>query len=336
MEDVDLGGHVPGARHITPRPGRSTCLRAGQGDTRSLLAWCLPGNHGRLRPARSSHTILDITERSAHGIVTDLTAAGYVVKQKDGRRNRYQIQAHLPLPEPAISDVLALLAAPARDCSRPGPGQPEATAAERACVHPGRRPAPGSPGRLIRPEVRDGPGHWRPSRPGPFLKRTEAPILSPSLSGEPGIASVPAPRATPRDCSPLAASRLVTGLSRVSGRGASGPAVLTGTGRRAPVARLLRITGLGRQIGIFSHCPGRCHRPGGWPTPAFRRSGRRRRHGLCPHRANLGRRRMRRIRPARRRRRRSLPGSRRLQPARAAGWPPVRSRCRGGLACRRH
>jgi hypothetical protein len=41
-------------------------------------------------------------------------AAGYVVKQKDGRRNRYQIQAHLPLPEPAsqeptIGDVLAVL-----------------------------------------------------------------------------------------------------------------------------------------------------------------------------------------------------------------------------------
>jgi uncharacterized membrane protein len=42
-----------------------------------------------------------ITERSAYGIVTDLAEAGYIVKQKDGRRNRYQIQAHLPLPEPA-------------------------------------------------------------------------------------------------------------------------------------------------------------------------------------------------------------------------------------------
>jgi hypothetical protein len=41
-----------------------------------------------------------ITERSAYAIVTDLTAAGYVMKQKDGRRNRYQIQAHLPLPDP--------------------------------------------------------------------------------------------------------------------------------------------------------------------------------------------------------------------------------------------
>ena len=57
---------------------------------------------------------VDITERSAHGIITDLTAAGYLVKQKDGRRNRYQIQAHLPLPEPAsrertVGEVLALL-----------------------------------------------------------------------------------------------------------------------------------------------------------------------------------------------------------------------------------
>jgi hypothetical protein len=56
-----------------------------------------------------------ITERSAYGIVTDLTAAGYTVKHKDGRRNRYQIQARLPLPEPAsqhlsIGEVLALLA----------------------------------------------------------------------------------------------------------------------------------------------------------------------------------------------------------------------------------
>ena len=50
----------------------------------------------RLRDIAAS---LDITERSAYGIVTDLTAAGYAVKQKNGRRNRYQIQAHLPLPE---------------------------------------------------------------------------------------------------------------------------------------------------------------------------------------------------------------------------------------------
>jgi hypothetical protein len=51
----------------------------------------------RLRDIAAS---LDITERSAFGNLTDLVEAGYVVKEKDGRRNRYHIQAHLPLPEP--------------------------------------------------------------------------------------------------------------------------------------------------------------------------------------------------------------------------------------------
>jgi hypothetical protein len=41
---------------------------------------------------------LDITQRSAYGIVTEPAEAGYVVKQKDGRRNRYQIQAPPPAP----------------------------------------------------------------------------------------------------------------------------------------------------------------------------------------------------------------------------------------------
>ena len=78
---------------------------------------CIAHDPGaRLRDIAAS---LDITERTAHGIVTDLTEAGYVVKQKDGRRNRYQIQAHLPLPEPgtrepAVGEVVALFAAQGR------------------------------------------------------------------------------------------------------------------------------------------------------------------------------------------------------------------------------
>jgi len=60
---------------------------------------------------------LGITERSAYGIVADLTEAGYVAKLKDGRRNHYQIRTHLPLPEPAgrertVGEVLAVLAGP--------------------------------------------------------------------------------------------------------------------------------------------------------------------------------------------------------------------------------
>ena len=74
---------------------------------------CIAHDPGaRLRDIAAS---LGITERSAHGIVTDLAEAGYLIRQKDGRRNRYQIQAHLPLPEPTsrdrtVGEVLALLA----------------------------------------------------------------------------------------------------------------------------------------------------------------------------------------------------------------------------------
>ena len=66
----------------------------------------------RLRDIADS---LDITERSAFSIVSDLVEAGYVIKEKDGRRNRYHIQVHLPLPEPTsqertVGEVLSLLA----------------------------------------------------------------------------------------------------------------------------------------------------------------------------------------------------------------------------------
>ena len=89
-----------------------------------MAGWTFITNHARVLlciaqdPAARLRDIaadLDITERSVYGIVIDLTQAGYVVKQKDGRRNRYQIQAHLPLPEPSvgrehsIGDLLALL-----------------------------------------------------------------------------------------------------------------------------------------------------------------------------------------------------------------------------------
>ena len=48
--------------------------------------------------------------------------AGYVAKQKDGRRNRYQIQAHLRCPNPPARNPPSAASwpcsrAPARDCS---------------------------------------------------------------------------------------------------------------------------------------------------------------------------------------------------------------------------
>jgi len=73
---------------------------------------CIAHDPGiRLRDIAST---LGITERTAYGIVTDLTEGGYVIKEKDGRRNRYQIQAHVPLREPitrerTIGEVLDVL-----------------------------------------------------------------------------------------------------------------------------------------------------------------------------------------------------------------------------------
>ena len=45
---------------------------------------------------------LGISERAAFGIVNDLVEAGYVLKAKDGRRNRYRIKGDQPLPEAVV------------------------------------------------------------------------------------------------------------------------------------------------------------------------------------------------------------------------------------------
>jgi DNA-binding IclR family transcriptional regulator len=85
--------------------------------------WSFLTNHGRALLCiahdpgvrlREIAATLGITERTAYGIVTDLTVAGYVVKDKDGRRNRYRIQAHLPMRgivgrEQPIGEVLEVL-----------------------------------------------------------------------------------------------------------------------------------------------------------------------------------------------------------------------------------
>lgn len=90
---------------------------------KEVREWTFLTNHARVLVCiardpgvrlRDIAATLRITERSAFGIVTDLTDAGYVVKQKDGRRNRYQIQAHLPVPELAgrersIGELLTVL-----------------------------------------------------------------------------------------------------------------------------------------------------------------------------------------------------------------------------------
>lgn len=56
-----------------------------------------------------------ITERAAHRIVDELVEAGYLTRERRGRRNHYTIVDHLPLPDPLVrgqrvADLLRLLA----------------------------------------------------------------------------------------------------------------------------------------------------------------------------------------------------------------------------------
>jgi hypothetical protein len=88
-----------------------------------VATWSFLTNHGRVLLCiardpeirlRDIAADLDITERHAYAVVTDLTDAGYVVKTREGRRNRYQVQKHLALPDlpdrdQAIGEVLDVL-----------------------------------------------------------------------------------------------------------------------------------------------------------------------------------------------------------------------------------
>ena len=102
-----------------------------------MAEWSFLTNHARALACiardpgvrlREIADVLGVTERRAFGIVNDLAEAGYVVKDKDGRRNRYRIQIHLPLQrpigrEPTIGELLGVLVGTGETESEPSPDQ---------------------------------------------------------------------------------------------------------------------------------------------------------------------------------------------------------------------
>lgn len=55
-----------------------------------------------------------ITERAVQRIVSELEEAGYLTKERDGRRNRYEIDDTLPLRHPverhrSVAEIIALV-----------------------------------------------------------------------------------------------------------------------------------------------------------------------------------------------------------------------------------
>jgi len=111
------------AAHTTPVAGHSQRYSSNLLPSCDVGDWAFLTNHARAllfiardpdARLRDLATALDVTERTAYGIVADLTGAGYVVKEKGGRRNRYHIQAQRPLGDPlsrerTIGELLDLL-----------------------------------------------------------------------------------------------------------------------------------------------------------------------------------------------------------------------------------
>jgi predicted ArsR family transcriptional regulator len=74
-------------------------LLTNHGNTLLLIA-----RDPRIR-IRDIADLLDITERAAQRIVADLVSTGYIDREREGRRNLYQVRTHLPLRLPFQRDL---------------------------------------------------------------------------------------------------------------------------------------------------------------------------------------------------------------------------------------
>ena len=86
---------------------------AGDRGSRPPSSWGFLTNHAhvllcvahdpgiRLRDIAAS---VGITERSAHKILSELVEEGYVVRERHGRRNRYEVRPGLPLRHPLVQE----------------------------------------------------------------------------------------------------------------------------------------------------------------------------------------------------------------------------------------
>jgi DNA-binding IclR family transcriptional regulator len=78
-----------------------------------MREWSFLTNHGRAllliaadpqARLRELAADLGVTERTTYALVTDLADAGYVAKEKEGRRNRYRVRTDLPVLDAAARD----------------------------------------------------------------------------------------------------------------------------------------------------------------------------------------------------------------------------------------
>jgi hypothetical protein len=89
-------------------------------------AWSFLTNHARVLLCIARDPVIrlreigdevGITERAAYRIVDELVAAGYVSRERNGRRNNYTVHEDLPLPDrtpraQSLGELLAILVTP--------------------------------------------------------------------------------------------------------------------------------------------------------------------------------------------------------------------------------
>jgi predicted transcriptional regulator len=92
----------------------SESVDQAEAETDGRSNWVFLSNHGnvllciardpRIRISEISDKV-GIGERAAQKIVADLVADGYVVRTKEGRRNRYEIDPRARLRHPLFADL---------------------------------------------------------------------------------------------------------------------------------------------------------------------------------------------------------------------------------------
>jgi DNA-binding MarR family transcriptional regulator len=94
-----------------------------QGSQASASGWDFLTNHAHVLVCvahdsglrvREIAAAVGITERAAHRILSELVDEGYVERERQGRRNRYQVKPELPLRHPLfqereVGDLLKVL-----------------------------------------------------------------------------------------------------------------------------------------------------------------------------------------------------------------------------------
>ena len=103
---------------MTKKPSDQEQARAG-----SPAPWTFLSNHGHVLlclaedPESTLRSVSDrvgITERSVQRIVADLEAGGFLQREREGARNRYQIDGSIPLRHEieqhcTIGDLIAMV-----------------------------------------------------------------------------------------------------------------------------------------------------------------------------------------------------------------------------------